>query len=57
MFVALIVSLTAFINKPYDWRDLTIFLISFISSFEIFSAVVLDQKKILLKVLMEIEHF
>ena len=38
----LIVSLTPFINKPDYSRDLTIFMISFISSLEIINAVVPD---------------
>ena len=35
----LIVSLTLFISKSYSSRDLTIFMISFISPFEIISVV------------------
>ena len=38
----LFVSVTPFINKPDSSRDVTIFVISFVSSFEIINAVVLD---------------
>ena len=38
----LIVSLTYFVNKPDSSSDLTIFMISFISSFEIINAVIPD---------------
>ena len=38
----LIVLLMRFINKPGSWRDLIIFMISFISSFEIINFVVTD---------------
>ena len=41
----LIILLTSFINKPDSLKDLTIFKISFISSYEIVSAVVSDPKK------------
>ena len=40
----LIVSLTPFLNKPDSSRDLTIFMISFISSFEIISIVTCEAK-------------
>ena len=36
----LIVSITPFIYKPYSPRDLTIFMISFTSSFEIINVVI-----------------
>ena len=45
-----IVSLTPFINKPGSLRDLTIFKISFISSFEIISVVMPDPKNFFLTV-------
>ena len=38
----LIVLRMRFINKPGSWRDLTIFMISFISSFKIINFVVTD---------------
>ena len=46
--LVLIVSLTAFINKPDYLRDLTIFMISFTSSFEIISVVITDPNFFLL---------
>ena len=39
--------LTPFFNKPGSSKDLTIYMISFISSFKIIDAVTLDQRVIL----------
>ena len=43
----LVVLLTPFINKPDSSRDLTIFIISFISSFEIINVVTPDPDMVL----------
>ena len=45
----LIVSLTPFANKPDSWKDLNIYMISFISSFEIINVVIPDPKIIFQK--------